>query len=112
MEIYSDDIDLAVSVSAARVAIDALRYNCAIAVEENRVLKWVLSDVSSVSSVPFDSMPPAARAVVAGIEMGGLMVAPPTQCHRDFVVHRSNEGTCLSLSQLLEALSGFAKRDY
>ena len=91
-------------VAATTPTIDALRLNAALDREEIDLLWWVLGSASNIFRQPLQSLSPATRAVVTGVEMGALMRALPTQSHRNLALRGIEEADPLSLPDLLTAL--------
>ena len=84
--------------------IKGLQINAALDREEISVLRWVLDSVSEIFDQPLQSLSPEARAVTAGVEIGALMQAAPTQSHRNYALLDLEEKDPLSLPKLLVAL--------
>ena len=90
--------------SAVTPTINALQMNAALDREEIDILWWVLGGVSEIFDRPLQSLSPEVRAVTAGVEIGALMRALPTQSHRNLALRGLEETDPLSLSKLLAAL--------
>ena len=93
-----------VFAAEAERRIDTLRINAAFDREEIGVLRWMLGGVSEIFDRPLRSLPPEARAVTTGVEIGALMQAPPAQSHRNYALRSLEEKEPLSLPKLLAAL--------
>ena len=67
-------------------------------------LWWVLGGVSKIFGHPLHSLSPETRAIIAGVEIGALMRALPTQSHHNLALRGIDEADPLSLPNLLAAL--------
>ena len=92
------------SQEAIASAINALENNAALDREELDILWWTLPGMSSIFNRPLQSLPPEVRAVTAGIEIGALMRALPTQSHRNLALRGLEEAGSVPLPKLLTAL--------
>ena len=90
--------------SATTPTVDALRINAALDREEIDLLWWVLGGASKIFDRPLQSLSPEARAITTGVEIGELMLALPTQSHRNLAVRCIEEADPLPLPKLLAAL--------
>ena len=89
---------------ATASTVTALRYNAALDREEIDILWWVLADSSVVLERPLASLSPETRAIVTGLELGGLLRGLPSQSHRNLSQRGISEGEPLPLPRLLDAL--------
>ena len=102
---FGDDQPTAeVFASAVTPTINALQMNAALDREEIDILWWVLGGVSEIFGRPLQSLSPEVRAVTAGVEIGALMRALPTQSHRNLALRGLEETAPLSLSKLLASI--------
>ena len=92
------------SAGIACKRLKELQFNAVLDREEIGVLRWVQADESEILGSSLKLLPEEIRAVVAGVELGMIMRAPPAQFHRDLCGRGLEQGPYHDLVQLVGQL--------
>lgn len=92
---------------AHTLALDLIRrlqINALLDREEIAILRWMLKRRSISQDTPREVRLAVSRVIAAGLEIGTLAQAPPTQFQQDQLLREVSENIPFSLAELLEAL--------